>query len=100
MFLRWKKADLVTELMWVWKERVESRMTPRLRTSGDGGMEQPSMWRRKSPIFWSSALGAITMSSVFLELSLSRLGVSHSFISWRQLTMDRGGSRVVGVVLR
>ncbi|XP_033977990.1 agmatinase, mitochondrial-like [Trematomus bernacchii] len=52
--------------MWEWKERVESKMTPRLRTSGDGEMEQPSTSRMKSPTFWSSALGATAMSSVFL----------------------------------
>ena len=73
MFLRWKKADLVTDLMWECKERVESRMTPKLRASGDGEMEQPSTSRMKSPTFRSSALGATTMSSVFLLLSLRKL---------------------------
>ena len=27
MFFKWKKADLVTDLMWEWKERVESKLT-------------------------------------------------------------------------
>eukprot|EP00064_Thunnus_orientalis_P018440 superscaffoldBa00004251_g18539 len=66
MFLRWKRADLVTDLMCDWKERVESRMRPRWRTSGDGEMEQPSTSRRKSPTFWSSASG-VTGISVYLS---------------------------------
>ena len=37
MFLRWKKADLVTDLTWEWKERVDSRMTPRLKEMGRWG---------------------------------------------------------------
>ena len=41
-----------------WNERVESRMTPRLR--------------RKSPAFWGSSLGATTMSSVLLLFRMSR----------------------------
>lgn len=88
------------DLMWVWNERVESRMTPRLRTSEDGEMEQPSTWRMKSPVLRSSALGAMSMSSVFLLLSCSRLVVSQVFISCMQLMIVSGGSRVVGVVLR
>ncbi len=36
MFLRWKKADLVTDLICAWNESVESRMTPRLQGWGDG----------------------------------------------------------------
>jgi len=28
MFLRWKTADLVMDLMWDWNERGEWRMTP------------------------------------------------------------------------
>ena len=63
MFLRGKKVDLVTDLMWDWKEWVESRMIPRLRTSDDGKMEQPSMFRNR-------ALGATTMSSVLLLFNL------------------------------
>ena len=88
------------DLMWVWNEREESRMTPRLRTSEDGEMEQPSIWRRKSPTFWCSALGAMSMTSVLLPLSWRRLLVSQVFISWMQLTMEGGGSGVVGEVLR
>ena len=76
------------DLICDWKERVESRINPRLWTSRDGDMELSSTWSIKSPTFWSSALGATTMSSVFLLLSLRRLGVNHDFISERQLIRD------------
>ena len=69
-------------------ERVESRMTPRFRTSGDGEVEQPSMTRARSPTFLSSGAGATTMSSVLLLLSFRRLEV----ISCRQLLSLIGGS--------
>lgn len=75
-----------------WKERVESRMTPRLRTSWDGEMEQPSTLRSKSPTIESSGLGATTISSVLLLFSLSRLDDIQVFISIRQSTSDSGGS--------
>lgn len=39
---RCKKADLVMVLMCDWKERVESRMTPRLWTPGEGWVMHPS----------------------------------------------------------
>ncbi len=58
MFLRWKKGELVTDLMWVRNERVESMITLRLRTSGDGEMVEPSMVRSRSSAFLSSALGS------------------------------------------
>lgn len=90
----------MTDLTCEWKDRVESRMTPRLRTSGDGEMKLPSTWRRKSPAFLCSALGATTKSSVLLLLSLSRLEVNQVFMSRRQLTRDWGGSWVDGEVLR
>ena len=74
------------------KERVESRMTPRLRTSGDGQMEQLSTSRRRSPTFRSSALGATTMSSVLLVFSLSKFDDIQVFMLCRQLTSDCGGA--------
>ena len=64
MFLRWKKADLVMDLMCDWKERVESRITPGLRTSGDGQMDTPSTRRTRSPTFLSSA-GVATPRALF-----------------------------------
>ena len=90
----------MTDLMCDSNERVESKITPRLRTSGDGVMEQPSTWRRRSPILWSCTLGPITMISVFLLLSLRKLVVIQSLIAWRQSTMACGGSVVFGEVLR
>jgi len=81
MFFRWKKADLVTDLMWDWIERVESRSTPRLRTSGDGERVELSMVRRKSPTFLSRVLVANSI----------RFDDVQVFISRRQLTRDWGG---------
>ena len=43
MFLRWKKADLVTWLAWGRNERVGSKMMPRLRTWLEGVTVKPSM---------------------------------------------------------
>ena len=83
-----------------WKDSVESRMTPRLWTSVDGQIVQPSTSRRRSPTFWSSALEATTMSSVLLVFSLSRFDVIQSFISCRQLTSDCGGSWMDSLVQR
>ena len=55
-------------LMWDRNVGVESMITPRFRTSGDGEVEQPSMTRARSPTFFSSGAGATsaTMSSVLL----------------------------------
>lgn len=48
IFLRCLKIDFVMDIMCDWNERVESRMTPRLQTSGDGQTEQLSTSRRTS----------------------------------------------------
>ena len=68
-------------MFWMWdrKERVESRMTPRLRTLGDGEMEQPSTTRARSSNPLSSAAGATTMSSVLLRFSWSKFVGIHDF---------------------
>ena len=87
----------MTDLMCDLNERVESRMTPRLRTSEDGQMELPSTSRRRSPTFLSSALGATTMSSVLLLLSLRKLDDIHVFISCKQLSRDWGGGGMDGM---
>ena len=92
MFFRWYNADLVTFFMWDWNDRVGSRMTPRLRTTGDGVMEQPSTTRSRSSTFLSSDLGATTMSSVLLLFGLRRLEVIQDFSSCRQLMSGPGGS--------
>ena len=54
-----ERTDLV---MWDRNERVESRMTPRFHTSGDGEVEKPYMTRARSPTFLSSGAGANTIS--------------------------------------
>lgn len=41
----------------MWKERVESRVTPKLQTSRNGKMEQPSTWRRRLLVFRSNTMG-------------------------------------------
>ena len=58
MLRRWKTADLVVLPMWDRNERVESRVTPRFHTSGDGEVEQPSMTWARSQTFLSSGAGA------------------------------------------
>ena len=87
------------DFMCDWKDSMESRKTPRLRTSVYAET-QPSTSRRRSPTFWSSALEATTMSSVLLVFNLSRFDVIQSFKSCRQLTSDCGGSWVDGLVQR
>ena len=89
MFLSWKNADLVMDLMWESKERDGSKRTPRFRTREEGQMEQPSMERMRSLIFWRVSLGAITMSSVLLVLSFKKLMVIQFLISWRQASTNK-----------
>ncbi len=56
-FFRMKESGFGDDnLMWVWDERVESMIMPRLWTSGEGEMEEPSKVRSRSPVFLSSAL--------------------------------------------
>lgn len=89
MILRWKKSDLLTEFMCVWKQRVKSSMIPKFWTLSDGKMEQPFTQRSRSPIFWSSTLGGTTRSSVSLLLSFKRLVVVQ--VLWSgQLTRECG----------
>ena len=82
-------------LMWDRKERVESWMTPTLRTSGGGEMEHLSTTRARSPTFLNSDAGATTKSSVLLHLSLNRFVVIHNLSSCRQLTSCVGGIDVL-----
>ena len=49
MLRRWKKAVLVMCFTWDWKERVGSRMTPRLRILAEGVIVESSMFREKLP---------------------------------------------------
>ena len=70
----WKKADLVTDLMCVSYESVESKITPRLRTSEDSEMLEPSTWRTRSPTLWSRFLGATT--------SVGKVHVLHELVQF------------------
>ena len=79
-------------LMWDQNERVESRMTPRFRTSGDGEVEEPYMTRARSQTFLRSGAGATTMSSVLLMLSFRGLEFIQVLISCRKLLSCMGES--------
>lgn len=82
------------------KERVGSKTLLNLWTSEAGLMEQPSRVMRRSPPFRSSYLWAATMSSVFLLLNFSRLGVIQVFMAWRQWARDGERNWEDGKVLR
>lgn len=87
----------MTDLMWGLKDRVKSRMNPRLRTSEKGQMAQSSTERKMFPTFRSSTLNTTIMSSFCLLLfSRRRYDDSHVLILRRRLTRDWGGSWVEG----
>lgn len=50
--------DLIQE----WKLKVKSRMTPRLRSSGNKELKRPLISRRQPPTFGRHASGATNMS--------------------------------------
>ena len=92
MLRRWKNAVLVTWLTWDWKERVESRMTPRLRTEVEGETVEPSMFREK---LWKVRVresGPINRISDLLPLSFMKL------ICMKDVTSVRQAVRVAWVV--
>ena len=68
MFLRWKKAVLVTWLTWGRNERVGSRMTPRLRTRVEGVTMEPSMFREKSCVERVRELGPMISDFRFIAV--------------------------------
>lgn len=43
----WKNADLVTELIWAWKERDDSKITPRFLTLQDDLTGVPAISQEK-----------------------------------------------------
>jgi len=57
MFLRWKKADLVMWLMCCSKERLLSKVIPRLRMCGENDRVELSMEREKFSVVLVSDLG-------------------------------------------
>lgn len=85
MFLRWKKAVLVTWLAWGKKERVGFKMIPRLRTWVEGVMVEPSMLREKVWAEWVRCFGPIMSISDLLQLSLRKFCCIQDLISARQM---------------
>ena len=84
MFLRWKKAVLVTWLTWGRNESVGSRIMPRLRTRVEGVTMEPSMFSEK---FWVERVresGPNMMISDLLQLSLRKFCCIHCLTSVRQ----------------
>ena len=73
MFLRWKKAVLVTWLTWGRNESVGSKMMPRLRTRVEGVTMEPSMSREKSCVELVSEFGPMIMISDLLQFSFRKL---------------------------
>ena len=61
------------ELTWESKERVGSRMTPRLRTRGEGVMVDVSMLSEMGPVLLRVDLVPMRSSSVLSLLSLRKL---------------------------
>ena len=90
MFLRWKKAVLVTWLAWGKKERVGFKMIPRLRTWVEGVMVEPSMLREKVWAEWVRCFGPIMSISDLLQMSLRSAHILTSAI-WSRRTERAGG---------
>lgn len=88
------------ELTWGSKERVGSRITPRLRARGEGVMVEASMVSEMGPVLLRVDLVPMRRSSVLSLLSLRKLWVSHVFIVEMQVSMwVRGGFWVVLVLM-
>ena len=96
MFRRWKKAVLVMWLTWDWKERVGSRMTPRLRTLVEGVTVEPSIFM---DMFWVERVrvsGPMMRISDLLQLSFKKFFCIQVLTSVRQVVMV---DKVVGVMV-
>ena len=91
MFLRWKYADRMVLLMWVWNERVLSRTTPRLFTWGEGETEELSMERVRLGCFDNEDFEPMRSTSVLSLFNLRKLEVSQDLISCRQVQREVGG---------
>ena len=72
------------------KERVGSRMTPRLRTWVEGVMMEPSMLRKKVWAERERCFGPIISISDLLQLSLRKFCCILDFISARQVVRGVG----------
>ena len=69
---RWKYADRVTLLMWASKVKVPSKMTPRLRSWGDGWTVELSMDMEKGLCFARVDLVPMRRTSVLSLFSLRK----------------------------
>ena len=87
------------ELTWGTKERVGSRITPRLRARGEGVMIEESMVSETGTVLLRVDLVPIRMSSVLSLLSLRKLWVSHVFMVEMQVSMWARGGFWVDLVL-
>ena len=86
------------ELTWGSKERVGSRITPRLRARGDGEMIELSMLSEMGPVLFRVDLVPMRKSSVLSLLSLRNFWDSHVFIAEMQVSMWLSGGFWVGLV--
>ena len=68
MLRRRKYADRVTLLTWAWKDRVLSRMTPRLLTSGEGETKEWSILKERLSDFEKVDLVLIRITFGFIVI--------------------------------
>ena len=87
------------ELTWGSKDRVGSRMTPRLRARGEGVMVEVPMVSEMGPVLLRVDLVPMRRSSVFSLLSWRKLWASHDFIVEMQVSMWVRGGFWVDLVL-
>lgn len=71
-------------LIWWSKERLLSKMIPRLRQWGEGDRVEVPIVRRKSVAVWVTEFGPITIMSDLSQLSLRKLHCIQVLISDRQ----------------
>lgn len=81
MFLRWKKAVLV---MCCLKEKLLSKVTPRLRMCGEGDRVELSVVRQKLWVILVRDMGPMMITSDLSQFSLRTFVRIHDLISVRQ----------------
>ena len=87
------------ELTWGSKDRVGSRIMPRLRARGEGVIVEVLMVSEIGPVLLRVDLVPMRRSSVLSLLSLRKLCVSHDFIVEMQVSMWVRGGFWVALVL-
>ena len=70
---------------WDWKERVGSKMTPRLRILAEGVIMALSIFREKFSVERVRASGPMMIISDLLQFSLRKFSCIQFFISVRQV---------------